>query len=196
MFPGFSKIFHRHNFTENISIIFVIIGDDNSRRHIKIISPKNLRIVIDVADVLKLVSCHMFFKITKIKGASQIPTDNVWVKNFHLSYKIIQKVVCKNNAMLQLVGYQHSMRSHNSNLDNLSLARCLLRLTWSLSYSTISDFINSIETSDGSYDIKETSLFYQCAHNHHLLDQIGSNIREGMARSAENHLLLRTQPGY
>ena len=97
--------------------------------------------------------------------------------------------------MLQLVGYQHSMRSHNSNLDNLSLARCLLRLTWSLSYSTICDFINSIETSDGSYDIKETSLFYQCAHNHHLLDQIGSNIREGMARSAETHLLLRTKLG-
>lgn len=98
--------------------------------------------------------------------------------------------------MLQLVGYQHSQRSHHSNLDNLSLARCLLRLTWSLSYSTISDFINSIETSDGSYDIKETSLFYQCAHNHHLLDQIGLNIREGMARSAESHLLFRTQPGY
>ena len=46
---------------------------------------------------------------------------------------------------MALVAFLHDNRGYMSNEQRLKTARSLLRLTWSLTYSTISDFLDSLK---------------------------------------------------
>ena len=61
-----------------------------------------------------------------------------------------------------------------------------IRLSWSLQYSTIPDFINSVYVKPGQEDfsVPEVTLFCQCLHNFHLMESIDENLKTFMAQSA------------
>jgi hypothetical protein len=69
------------------------------------------------------------------------------------------------------------------NESNLKIARALLRLCWSLTYRTISDFMNAIST-PGEFSRDEVRLFSQCLHNLHIYQAIDSGIMNTMTESA------------
>ena len=75
-------------------------------------------------------------------------------QNFHVStnqkafnrteFSELCTEICHEKPILSLVGYLHEYRNQMQNEQLLKTARSLLRLTWSLTYSTISDFLDSL----------------------------------------------------
>ena len=57
-------------------------------------------------------------------------------------------------------------------LIQLKIARGLLRCAWSLSYSTIVDFVNSCQPTKHRFAYDEMISFFQCNHNFHFLEQV------------------------
>lgn len=81
-----------------------------------------------------------------------------------------------------LVFHRHQLR----NEQKLKVARSLLRVSWSLTFSTISDLVNALRPSHdtGLYTVDELELFCQCLHNFYLLENVEKNIINSMAETA------------
>ena len=86
----------------------------------------------------------------------------------------------------RVVGSLHRNRFTLNNFQLLSVARSLLRLSWSLQYSTIPDFINTIQvqSDEDDFNLTEVTLFCQCLHNFHLMESFDDSLKQIMSESA------------
>lgn len=97
--------------------------------------------------------------------------------------------ICHEKPILALVGFLHENRFNMLNEQLLKTARSLLRLTWSLTYSTISDFLDALRPgTNGRFTICELVLFCQCQHNYHLLKNLNPMILRTMGETARSLL--------
>ena len=92
----------------------------------------------------------------------------------------------KDQGFTRVVGSLHRSRFTLNNMQLLSVARSLLRLSWSLQYSTIPDFINTIQVQaeHDDFSLTEVTLFCQCLHNFHLMESIDDSLKDIMSQSA------------
>ena len=92
--------------------------------------------------------------------------------------------------MLHLVGSLHYNRERFTNMERFGIARALLRCAWSLSYGTITDFVNVCQPAPGQngFTINELVAFYQCNHNHYFLEQVCDQIKFEMEETARGVL--------
>jgi len=97
--------------------------------------------------------------------------------------------ICHDKPVLSLVGFLHENRQMMMNEQLLKTARSLLRLTWSLTYSTIPDFLDALRPGGtGRFTIGELVLFCQCQHNYHLLKNLNPMILRTMGDTARSLL--------
>jgi len=94
--------------------------------------------------------------------------------------------ICHDKGVGQIVGMLVFHRHQLRNEQKLKVARSLLRVSWSLTFSTISDLVNALRPSHdtGLYTVDELELFCQCLHNFYLLENVEKNIINSMAETA------------
>jgi len=98
--------------------------------------------------------------------------------------KTLCEEMVKDQGFLRIVGSLHKNRKMLENTQLLTLAKNLLRLRWSLQYSTITDFINACQIKEAEFKTEEVTLFCQCLHNVHLMSTLEENLVETMGQSA------------
>jgi len=96
--------------------------------------------------------------------------------------------LCHEKSIITLVGYLHENRGQMFNDQLLKTARALLRLTWSLTYTTISDLLDTLRPTNQRFGIEELVLFCQCQHNYHLLKNLNPNTLRCMGETARELL--------
>ena len=98
--------------------------------------------------------------------------------------KTLCEEMVKDQGFLRIVGSLHKNRKMLKNTQLLTLAKNLLRLRWSLQYSTITDFINACQNEAAEFSTEEVTIFCQCLHNVHLMSSLDENLTEMMGQSA------------